>query len=384
MSKKQLAALFLCSLVPWTAGNGLVPLLPVYARQLGASSAIAGYYLALSYLAIALGALSAGWVSGRLGRRKMPLIVAGLVNIPVAWLMGQASTIWGLTVLTALLWFFGGLALALIGILTGLSVGEGERGRVFGILSLTGGLGALIGGLGVGWLVGRWGYTGMFRVLTVFVMLSPLCALLLEEKDTTQCLVEHAPDQKSMALGNSFYLLLAASVTVSVACFVVLLVRSLVMSDLGFGPLAISSTGAIGGLLAMPLPVLMGRLSDRRGRKTLLAVGYLAALASLVLLAFSKALWNFWLVLALQGVAMQGSGTLGNALVADLVPRESLGKGLALFAATAWIGGVLGFAVAGYTLQSAGVLFTVMLGGVLVLGAVALLIPVQARSRRLA
>ena len=81
---------------------------------------------------------------------------------------------------------------------------------------------------------------------------------------------------------------------------------------------------------------------------------------------------------------MQGNGTLGNALVADLVPRESLGKGLALFAATAWIGGVLGFAVAGYTLQSAGVLFTVMLGGVLVLGAVALLIPVQARSRRLA
>ena len=29
MSRKQLVALFLCSIVPWTVGNGLVPLLPV-------------------------------------------------------------------------------------------------------------------------------------------------------------------------------------------------------------------------------------------------------------------------------------------------------------------------------------------------------------------
>lgn len=103
MSKKRLASLFFCSLVPWTAGNGLLPLLPVYATQLGANSAGAGYYLALSYLAIALGALSAAWVSDHLGRRKLPLIVSGLAGIPAVWLMGQVSTIWGLAVLTALL-----------------------------------------------------------------------------------------------------------------------------------------------------------------------------------------------------------------------------------------------------------------------------------------
>ena len=39
MSKKQILALFVCSLVPWTVGNGLVPLLPVYATQLGADPA---------------------------------------------------------------------------------------------------------------------------------------------------------------------------------------------------------------------------------------------------------------------------------------------------------------------------------------------------------
>jgi hypothetical protein len=51
MSKKQLFALFVCSLVPYVVGNGLLPLLPVYAAHLGAESAEAGYYLSISYLA---------------------------------------------------------------------------------------------------------------------------------------------------------------------------------------------------------------------------------------------------------------------------------------------------------------------------------------------
>ena len=40
MSRKQLFALFLCSLVIWTTGSGLIPLLPVYATQMGAAPAV--------------------------------------------------------------------------------------------------------------------------------------------------------------------------------------------------------------------------------------------------------------------------------------------------------------------------------------------------------
>jgi hypothetical protein len=64
MRKGQILSLFLCYLVPYTVGNGLIPLLPIYARQLGADSAVAGYYLAISYTAIAAGNLSAGWACG--------------------------------------------------------------------------------------------------------------------------------------------------------------------------------------------------------------------------------------------------------------------------------------------------------------------------------
>ncbi len=381
MSKKQILALFVCSLVPWTVGNGLVPLLPVYATQLGADPAVAGYYLAFSYFALAVGAVAAGWLSDRLGRRKMPLVVAGLAGIPIAWLIGRVGNIWGLSVLTAILWFCGGLGLALIGILTGLSAGEDERGKIFGILSLASGLGAVIGGLATGFIVERWGFPTMFTAVAGFLTLWPLSGIFLTEKEVERVHGEDRLAKERSRLGRSYHFLFAASLVASVAGFVIVLGRSLLMSDLGFGAMAIASTGAVGGIVAMPLPLLMGWLSDRTGRKIFLYLAYLAGITGLSVLAVSTSLWHFYIVLVLQTIFTAVSAAVGNALVTDLVSRESLGRGLSLFGATGWIGGVLGFAGAGYALQSLGTLPTFIIGICLTLIAIVLLIPIRSGER---
>jgi MFS family permease len=381
MDKKQILALFVCSLVPWTVGNGLVPLLPVYATQLGANPTTAGYYLAFSYLALAVGAVAAGWLSDRLGRRKMPLIVAGLAGVPIAWLTGRVGHIWGLAVLTALLWFCGGLQLALNGILTGVSAGEDERGKIFGILSLTAGLGALIGGLATGFIVERWGFPAMFTAVAVFLILSPLAGIFLTEKEVERVQGQDRLAKERSRLGKSYRFLFAASLTASVAGFVIVLGRSLLMNELGFGALAIASTGAVGGVVAMPLPFLVGWLSDRTGRKIFLYLGCLAGITSLSLLAISTSLWHFCSVLALHTTFMAVNGTVGNALVTDLVSRESLGRALSLYSATSWIGGVLGFAGAGYALQRLGTLPTFVIGICLILIAIVLLTPIRSGER---
>ncbi len=378
MSKKQLVWLFLNSLGYWTMGNGLTQLLPVYATKLGANSAVAGYYLAVSFLALVIGSLSAGWISDALGRRKLPLILSGLAAVPCFWLLSQAKALWDLTVLTALAWFLGGLSLALLRILTGLSVGKDERGKVFGIVAVSAPLGALIGGLGVGWLVARWGYAAMFNVVAVFSVLQPLCSLPLEEKDTRKRQAADVPHQKLPGLGGAFHWLFASSIVAAVAGYAVTLVRPLLMSDRGFGPLDINSVAAVAGLVALPLPMLMGWLSDRAGRKLLLEVGYLAGFASMVAFAFSTTLWNFWLMAALATVGSQANAAVGSAMVADLVPRQSLAKGMALFVAANWIGGVLGFAAGGYMFHSLGFGLTLIAGGCLTLASIALLLPVGA------
>jgi len=381
MSKKQLLALFVCSLVPWTVGNGLLPLLPVYAIQLGADPAAAGYYLAFSYFALAVGAIAAGWLSDRFNRRKMPLIIAGLAGIPIAWLIGQVGNIWSLSLLTAMLWACGGLGLALVGILAGLSAGEKERGKIYGILSLTNGLGALIGGLSTGYIADRWDFPTMFSAVAVLLILSPLAGLFLEEKETKPAQGEAGLTKRKPNLGKSYHLLFSASLVASITGFVILLGRSLLMNELEFGAFAISSTGAIGGIVSMPIPLLMGWLSDRTGRKIYMYLGYLASVASLLVLAISTSLWNFFIVSIFQSLFIGVNATVGNALVTDLVPRESLGRALALFSATSWIGGVLGFAGAGYALQSLGTIPTFIIAIFLALIAVGLLIPIRSEVK---
>ena len=377
MTRKQLSILFLCSLCQWTAGNGIVPLLPVYAARLGARPTIAGWYLSLSYLALAAGVLVAGWLSDRLGRRKGLYVIAGAIAVPALWLMGRATNVWTLTVLTAVTWFLGGMGFALGSILAGLFAGADERGRVFGTLSLTSGLGSLIGGLSTGWLVDRWGYPAMFAAVSLLAAVWPLAALFVQDRPAPAPRAEPSAAGGRLRLGASFALFLAAGVAAAVGHFISVLGRSLAMDGLGFAATAISSVVALSSVLSLPVPLLAGWLSDRVGRKRFLFLGYGLAVAGLLAMAASSALWHFWAATALLSLALAMTGGVSPALVTDLVPREVLGRGMSFYNATGWIGGIIGYASAGYLLQGMGPVRSFLIAAALPLASLFLLIPVQ-------
>ena len=58
-------------------------------------------------------------------------------------------------------------------------------------------------------------------------------------------------------------------------------------------------------------------------------------------------------------------GPVASALVTDLVPRASLGRGLPLCGATAWLGGITGCVLIGYAAQSVGTMLTLIAVGLL-------------------
>jgi MFS family permease len=382
MTRKQLFALSVCSLVPLTVGNGLLPLLPVYAVQVGATPAVAGYYLSFSFLTLATGTVVAGWLSNKLQRRKALLVVASVVSIPGIWLMGLATNIWQLAALTAAVWFLAGMGITLLSILTGLFAEEGERGKAFGILSLTGALGALIGGTTTGPIADRWGYPTMFAAVSLFLALWPLTGLLLEDKVVERVRRgETSTAGERPRLGGGFFLLLLASLGAAVVNYVCALGTSLAMNELGFVSAAISSTMAVGGAVTLPLPPLIGWLSDRVGRKRLLALCYLAGTVGLLLLAVSVSLYHFWVANSLLSVLAYVGRGVGSALVTDLASQESLGRGISLFSATTWIGGIIGFAGTGYAVQHLGMAPTFIVGAFLPLIAIILLIPIRQAER---
>jgi MFS family permease len=224
----------------------------------------------------------------------------------------------------------------------------------------------------------RWGYPILFSFISVFMILFPLIALLLEDKIvlSARSQLEKNFGEKTQ-LGSGFIFLFIASIIIYTIPFLGQLGRSLSMNKLGFVAAAISRTAAIGGAVALPIPPLIGWLSDHIERKRCLALCYLAGTVSLLILSASASLWHFCLSISLLAVLMETSRAVGSALVSDLVPPASLGRGISLFTATSWIGGIIGFGATGFAIQNLGMFFTLIIGACLPLAAMILLIPIS-------
>jgi MFS family permease len=376
MAKKQLVALFICSLIVFTVGSGLVPLLPIYAGRLGADSILTGYYLSFAFLALAISSVFAGWLSNRFQRRKSILIASGLLMIPTAWLMGQVTSFLGLSILTALLWFLAGIVVTTVTILTGLFAEGSERGRVFGIIGLAAPLGGILGGLASGAIVDRWGYPALFTSDALLYMLLPLFGLLLADKPANPRLQKTAiTARQNVMISRAFLFLFFASILVHIANSQIVLGRSLIMDGHNFDATSISGSGAIGSIISLPFPVFIGWLSDRLGRKPLIMICYLASLIGLVVLASAFDLWHFWIAMALQSIIGAGVA-VGSALIIDLVPHDSLATPLSWYGATQFIGYVIGFGGMGTVINLVGLTSSLMIGIVLCLLALLLLVVV--------
>ena len=378
MRKKQFLSLFFSGLITATVGNGLLPLLPVFATNLGANPEIVGYYLSLVYSAIFTGTVVAGWISDRFQKRKGLLIAVGIVGIPVIWLIGQATNIWQLTVLTAILWFLGGMGITLTMILIGLFTDKTNRGKYFGLLSMYGPLSLIVGGLTSGPIADRWGYPFMFVVLSLLWSTLPFIVFFLEDKVVVKAQPDKISDiKKERGLGVMFFISFLASILALICYFIGRLGVSLTMNNMNFAATAISNTGTIAGVVALPIPPLIGWLSDRIGRKRLLAVFYLTASIGMLILTVSASLWQFYVAFSLISVLPGVNKAVGTALVTDLVQQDSVGRGISLFSGSQWISGIIGFAFTGYAIQYLGIKTTLTMGVLLPMTAVILLTSIR-------
>jgi MFS family permease len=386
MDKRQLLLLCICFACLSFEATITIRLMPVYAVYLGADAGIAGLLVSFGFLTVTLGNITAGWLSDRIGQRRRILLIGSAVWIPAALTLTQATDLVRLFVATGLLWFPGGLVLAITQIITAVSAPERERGRIFGITNLSFGIGAVIAGLVGGPIAETWSFLALFGVMAALTVVVVGVALFIHDTpnpratapSTTQPRTAPltAPGKAQFGLGMMLLLLLAAHLMIRLGELVGGLASPLLMVGLGFDAAAVSSAISISAAAVLPLPLLVGWLSDRFGRKQILFVLYGMVTCSLLLLTVSQLLWQFWLAAILLQVA-EKSHPVAQAYVADLAPPEAIGRSMSFFQTISLFAGIVGLSGAGYLMQGIGIQVTLLLTACLPLLSLALLTRVR-------
>jgi len=281
--------------------------------------------------------------------------VGGVLIAILTWMCGHVVNVLQLAIVTGVDWFFCGVVFSLGATLIGLEAEAEGRGTAFGILGMTNGLGSLIGGLSVGYIVDRFGYRGVFNSLATFCLLIVVGGLVSVEPPVSlpsEFSREVADGRRS--LGGLLILLLVAQLFVAVANGTGNLGRSFSMNAAGFSKSAITLTAAIQGLVSLGFPFAMGWLSDRIGRRWILIASYAATGASLLLLAFSRSMWHFCAFAVLYSF-FSVSTAIAPAYVVDINPHGNVGRGVSLVQSVFWVGSIASMASTGYAIERLGI-----------------------------
>ena len=380
----QLPYLFLYSFVVLFVGMGLMPVLPLFAAGFGASSSVTGLYLSIIYVSITTSTLLTGWLGNRVGRKRLYLLSASMGVIALA-LMGQANTLWQVVVLTAIVWFSGGINLTLVNIFTGLYASREKRGSWFSTISLASPLGAIVGGLVIGKLIDVSGYPLMFVVISLVWAIGPLIASQkLFDINTADSRPAEVPASTvpTMKRERAPILLLMGAILFSMTTVNTgRLALPVLMSSLQYSPRDVTTANVMAGLITLPFAYSLGTLSDRMGRKMVLSLGYLLAGAAVLVLFFAGPLWQFWLAAALMLIALTVSGSVASAFATDLLSPGVIVRVLPWINSVGFVAGILGFSVAGVVIDSIGMQALLGFSAFLALLACAFLYPLHCEKQ---
>ncbi|HZO72398.1 MAG TPA: MFS transporter [Ktedonobacteraceae bacterium] len=389
MNKKRKAPLFLMALtilIDFTGFGLILPLLPFWAQRLGANAVGIGLILTVYALAQFIFTPLLGRLSDRYGRK--PVIFTSL-------LIGGASLAF-----SAIAWSFPILLLArFIGGLGASNIGSAQavvsdvtspqdRARGMGLIGASIGLGFVIGpALGgvlapLGPALPFWAATGVALLNALLVLLFLPETLNREEKKA-----QAEPARRGLLAGITgvwrspvVTRLIAINLIFTIAFTAMEAIFPLfTQHTFGWGA---AQNGYVftyvGFIIVIMQGGLVGQLVKRWQEQAIMLVGLVMLAAGLILLAFSAQLAMLLIALGILSVGDGAVTPLVSTLLSFASPAEAQGETLGLAQGVAGLGRIVGPVAAG-SAYAIGVPATPFIaGGILVLLAAMLAVPVMA------
>jgi MFS family permease len=370
--KRTSAFLLLCGvggLAIFSSTIAKNPVLPILAQQIGADKATIGLIAAASTVTGVLTSFFAGYFSDRWGRKPM-LILAGLVFFTAPFLYFLVTTPWQL----ALVRVYHGLATAVFGPVAMAYVTDlaptrrGERLGWFSSTTLAGRALAPIAGAAI-LAFGAWQW--VYLACAVAGALTLLGIFGIPKAPAEAAPIVHQQAVK-IPIGRilSHRTILITSVAEAAQYFAFGALEA-------FLPLYALSAGInmawIGVLFGVQVGVrtlarpLMGRLSDRSGRKLPILIGLALTGVTMGLFPFTADLILLLLLSFVFGLGLAVASAATSAFVADLAPASGRGTALGYMSTIMDVGQATGPILLGAILMSASYRIGFMVIGTVVL-----------------
>lgn len=118
-------------------------------------------------------------------------------------------------------------------------------------------------------------------------------------------------------------------------------------SDFGATLTLVGLLGTVNGLGQLIAAPVIGRLSDRYGRRPMLILAVSATILGFLILGFAKSLWVIFLSRAVDGL-LGGNTALARAYITDITEPKDRAKSLGLIGAAFGLGFIIGPVMGGY------------------------------------
>ncbi len=335
--------------------NFVMPILPLYVRELGVedvsqAALLSGVMLAVSPLLAAFFSPLWGLVADRYGRKRM--VQRSLLVFAIATtLMGQVTNVPQLFALRAAIGVFGGFTSMTMAYVVAVAPASRASGAL-GMLQAAQVGGVIVGPLCAGLVADRFGLRASFTAGAIVILVG-LAALTLLTQDDRQLLGTTPSTPRRRSRGGLGPLRMAIRLPGLLGVMIVLFLAQFV--DRSFGPVLPLYVAALGtppervasyaGLIISLAAVgtgisasLLGHLAGRLPVRRLLLLTLVAGVVLCFPMALVQTPLQLLLVRALLGLFAGGTLTLAYSLANKAIPQEGKGAAFGVLSSVALLG----------------------------------------------
>jgi len=337
----------------------------------GATSGIFSVYMLLCSLLAIIG----GWALDKYGPRKIAFLMGSFTGLSLV-LTSLTHSVWQLFITYGLLLSLGTGPIYTVVNSTTSRWFHKKRGFAVGITSSGGGLGIIALAPFATYLISLFGWRTAFLWLGLiaWVIMASVSLLLIKDpsdmglspdglksepvqtaSQTKETLAQPMAYSVAQAFRASQFWLLAFTWVLLSLCLHLIFVHAVPHAlDMGISPMDASVMLSLIGIANIPGRLVIGKVSDAIGRKTLGVACILFQSASLLWLVWANALWMLYIFAIAYGFLWGGSGTIITSLIGDVFGMRSLGAIMGVMTAGWALGAAVGPAMGGYIFDMSG------------------------------